>query len=108
MLNSSITTSKNPGKHLAPPPHPGEVLKDILTEARLSANALSLRLRIPASRMTAILNGRRGISADTALRLARYFGTDAQTWLNLQMNYELETTRLQSGERIRAEVSQAA
>lgn len=107
MLNSSITTSKKSRKPL-PPPHPGEVLKDILGEAGLSANALSLRLRIPASRMTAILNGRRGISADTALRLARYFGTDAQTWLNLQMNYELETARLQSGERIRAEVTQAA
>ncbi|MCY4166483.1 MAG: HigA family addiction module antitoxin [Gammaproteobacteria bacterium] len=60
------------------PVHPGEVLRDELNEAGLSANALSKALGVSANRMTMILNGQRGVSADTALRLARYFGTTPQ------------------------------
>ena len=72
------------------PVHPGEILKDEFEVIGKSANAVALALRIPASRLTEILNGKRGISADTALRLARFFGTSAQFWMNLQMNYELQ------------------
>jgi addiction module HigA family antidote len=61
-----------------------------MTEIGLSANALALALRVPGNRITAILNGQRGITADTALRLGRCFGTSAQMWMNLQSTYELE------------------
>src|SRR5438094_1132846 len=72
-----------------PPVHPGEVLLDVINEAGLTVNALALALRVPANRIGAIVKGRRGITADTALRLARYFGTSAQMWMNLQAKYEL-------------------
>jgi addiction module HigA family antidote len=72
-----------------PPIHPGEVLQDLLAEAGLTANALATALRVPANRIGGILKGQRGITADTALRLARYFGTSAQMWLNLQAKYDL-------------------
>ena len=78
------------------PVHPGEVLRDELHELGLSANALSKALGVPVNRVTMILNGQRGVSADTALRLARYFGTTPQLWLNLQKTWELRT-RLYSG-----------
>lgn len=71
------------------PIHPGEVLAEILHESGLTANAASLALRIPANRLGAIIKGQRGITADTALRLARYFSTSAQMWMNLQAKYEL-------------------
>ena len=66
------------------PVHPGEILRQELDELGLSANALSKALGVPVNRVTMILNGRRGVSADTALRLARYFGTTPQLWINLQ------------------------
>ena len=80
--------AKNRGRRL-PPSHPGEVLGEILSEAGLTANALALALRVPANRIGGILKGQRGITADTALRLARYFGTSAQMWINLQAKYDL-------------------
>jgi addiction module HigA family antidote len=64
-------------------------LGEILNEAGLTANALALALRVPANRIGGILKGQRGITADTALRLARYFGTSAQMWINLQAKYDL-------------------
>ena len=64
------------------PVHPGEVLRDELDELGLSANALGKALGVPVNRVTMILNGQRGVSADTALRLARYFGTTPQLWMN--------------------------
>lgn len=73
-----------------PPVHPGEALQEIMNEVGLSANALALALRVPGNRVTAILNRQRGITADTALRLGRYFGTSAQMWMNLQSTDELE------------------
>jgi addiction module HigA family antidote len=89
-----------------PPAHPGDVLRhDFLEPLGLSANALALALRVPANRITAILNGERAITAETALRLARHFGTTPGFWLNLQKNYELEAAEREVGERIRAEVS---
>ena len=87
-----------------PPIHPGEILKDELDELGLSANAMALALRIPANRLTEIINGKRGISADTAMRLARYFGTSAQMWMNLQSHYELEVAEADLAERIAREV----
>ncbi len=73
-----------------PFPHPGETIReDYLKPLKMSINKLALELRVPATRMTEIVNGRRGISADTALRLARYLNTTPRFWLNLQASYEL-------------------
>ena len=82
------------------PVHPGEVLRDELDELGLSASALSKALDVPANRMTMILNGQRGVSADTALRLARYFGTTPQLWLNLQKTWELRKAETEAGKEI--------
>ena len=71
------------------PVHPGEILRDELEALGLSANALAKELDVPVSRIVAILHGRRGVTANTALLLARYFGTTPQVWLNLQKTYEL-------------------
>ena len=82
------------------PVHPGEILRDELDELELSASALAKALDMPANLVTAILNGRRGITADTALRLARYFGTTPQLWQNLQKTYELRVAEIESGKVI--------
>ena len=82
------------------PVHPGEILRDELEALDMSANALSRALAVPVNRVTAILHGRRGITADTALRLARYFGTTPQVWLNLQQTYELRRAEIAVGRRI--------
>ena len=88
-----------------PATHPGEVLRaDFLDAMGLTAHALALALRVPANRVTAILAGQRAVTADTALRLARHFGTSAGFWLNLQKRYELEVAERAAGARIRAEV----
>jgi antitoxin HigA-1 len=86
------------------PIHPGQVLKTVLEEAGISANGLALSLRIPANRLTEIIKGRRSISADTALRLARFFGTSAQMWMNLQARYELDTAEDAIARQIETEV----
>ena len=81
--------------------HPGEVLKqEFLVPLGMSANALARELGIPANRVTAVLNGTRGVTADTALRLARYFGTTPEFWINLQAAYELSVARVKSGRAI--------
>lgn len=81
-------------KKTLPPVHPGEILREeYMKPFNLSANALATALGVTAARVNEIANERRGITADTALRLAAYFGTDAQSWLNLQKNYELEVAR---------------
>jgi addiction module HigA family antidote len=73
-----------------PFPHPGDTIReDYLQPLGLSANKLAMELQVPATRVSEILNGRRGITADTALRLARYFNTTARFWLNLQSSYDL-------------------
>ena len=91
-------------KKKLPPVHPGEALQEIMNEAGLSANALALALRVPGNRITAILNRQRGITADTALRLGRYFGTSAQMWMNLQSTYELEAAEDTLSDQIMREV----
>ena len=83
-----------------PPVHPGEILGDELDELGLSANAFAKALGVPTNRITAILNGQRGVTADTALRLARFFGTGAQVWLNLQKTYELRRAEITAGSYI--------
>jgi len=89
-----------------PPVHPGEVLRhDFLEPLGLTAHALALALRVPANRITTILAGDRAVTAETALRLARHFGTSAGFWLNLQKAYELEVAERAAGARIRSEVA---
>jgi addiction module HigA family antidote len=75
------------------PIHPGEILADELSEIGISAAQLARTLRVPANRISQIIAGKRAISADTALRLARYFGTTPDLWMNLQKNYELDLAR---------------
>jgi addiction module HigA family antidote len=87
--------------------HPGRILKRELQARELSANRLALALRVPSGRITSLLNGKRSVTPETALRLARYFGNTAQLWLNLQTRYDLATTEAELGERIRAEVLEA-
>ena len=87
-----------------PPVHPGRPLKMILDDANLTAHAVALALRIPANRLTEIISGRRSISADTAMRLGRYFGTSAQMWMNLQSKYDLDLAEAELSGRIAAEV----
>ena len=73
-----------------PPIHPGELLKEVMDDFGLTMNQLAKALRVPPNRITAIVNGTRGITGETALRLARYFNTSPQYWMNMQMHYELE------------------
>ena len=80
--------------------HPGEVLRDELDELGMSANAFAIALDVPANRISAILKGQRGVTADTALRLSRYLGTTPQVWLNLQKTFELRVAELESGKDI--------
>ena len=87
------------------PVHPGEILREELEELGLSANALSKALGVPVNRVTMILNGQRGVSADTALRLARYFGTTPQLWLNLQKTWELRRAEIEAGRQIAEQVT---
>jgi addiction module HigA family antidote len=86
------------------PVHPGRILKRELIARELSANRLALALRLPSGRITDILNGKRGISPDTALRLARYFGNSARFWLNLQTAFELAVAERETGSLIAEEV----
>jgi len=87
--------------------HPGRILKREIAARDLSANKLALSLRVPSGRITEILNGKRGISADSALRLGRYFGNSPKFWMNLQSNYELATAENHLGDKILTEVAQA-
>lgn len=85
--------------------HPGEILREEYLEPMgLSASALAIALRVPAPRVNDIVRERRGISPDTALRLARFFGTSAQFWLNLQSGYDLKIATAASGKRVLKEV----
>ena len=85
------------------PIHPGRILRRELAAPAMSANRLALALRVPSGRITSILNGRRAISADTALRLARHLGTSAQFWLNLQTRYDLTVAERDHGAHIAAD-----
>ena len=91
------------------PVHPGEVLReDFLEPLNMSANALAKALNVPAPRINDIVRERRGVSADTAMRLARYFGGDARSWLNMQAAYDLRVAEIENAKRIEREVEPAA
>lgn len=91
------------------PVHPGEILReDYLVSLKMSANALAKALNVPAPRINDIVRERRGISADTAMRLARYFGGDARSWLNLQAAYDLRVAEIDNAKRIDREIVPAA
>jgi antitoxin HigA-1 len=88
-----------------PPLHPGEVLyEDFIVPTGISIHRVAMDLRVPANRIAEIVKGERAISADTALRLARYLGTSAEFWLGLQSDYELEKAKDQLAARIAREV----
>lgn len=85
--------------------HPGEILREeFLTPLKMSANALAIELKVPAPRINDIVREHRAITPDTALRLARYFGTTAQFWLNLQTSYDLKKTEKEVGSKIASEI----
>jgi addiction module HigA family antidote len=87
------------------PIHPGEILREeFLSPLGLSAHQLALALRVPATRINDIVNERRGITADTALRLSRYFGTTPRFWMNMQASWELEVAEDQLGKALQREV----
>jgi antitoxin HigA-1 len=93
-----------PQRKKLPPIHPGDLLRDELEEIGVSLNELARALRVPMNRISALVNGRRSITADTAMRLARYFGTSPQYWLNLQSAYDLEVASIKIGLKIEREV----
>ena len=92
---------------MAPAIHPGRLLRRELESRKLSANRLALDLGVPSGRITDILNGRRSISADTALRLARYLGNSAQFWLDLQSQYDIAIVEREHGAEIKRRVHPA-
>ena len=93
-----------PGGVRLPPVHPGRTLASELAARSLTSNALALKLRVPANRLTDIVRGSRAISPETAMRLGRYFGTGAQFWMNLQSNYELMLAERELSEVVEREV----
>lgn len=96
-------------KRQIPLSHPGEILnEEFLKPLGITINALALALRVPSNRIYAIVEGERGVSPDTALRLARYFGTSAELWTNLQAHYDLENAREQLEGDIEREVQPRA
>jgi hypothetical protein len=91
------------------PVHPGEILlKDFILPMGISVRALSIALHVPYSRLREIVDGKRGVSADTALRLERYFGSEAQGWLNLQTAYDLRIAEKLSAKTISKEIAPLA
>ena len=104
-MNNRIPAPKNGMR----PVHPGEVLReDFLKPLGMSANALANALSVPASRINDIVLERRGVTVDTAMRLTRYFGGDVQTWMNLQIAYEIKTAEKALSKRVRTEVQPMA
>ena len=87
-----------------PPVHPGEILKETLDDTGISMNRLSKEIHVPANRISLIVAGQRAITGETALRLARYFGTTPEYWLNMQARYDMETARDQWEDRVKSEV----
>jgi addiction module HigA family antidote len=100
MSKSPTTTDK--GK--LPPVHPGELLKETLDDLEISMNRLAQDIHVPANRISGIVAGSRSITGEPALRLARYFGTTPQYWINLQARYDLETARDEWEAKVKSEV----
>jgi addiction module HigA family antidote len=102
MSKSSTSTRRVPNRVTT---HPGEILgEEFLRPLGMSVNALALALRVPATRIGAIVKGERSVTADTALRLARFFGTSPEFWMNLQAMHDLTKTRQESGAAIERDV----
>jgi addiction module HigA family antidote len=95
-------------ENLSPGVHPGRILRRELKARQLSANALARALRVPSGRIVDILNGKRSITAETALRLGRYFGNAPQFWINLQARYDLAVAMRDVGSLVAREVQTAA
>ena len=98
----------DPDSERLPPVRPGDVLADYLADAGLSAYALARAIHVPLNRITAILAGKRTVTGDTALRLARALGTSAELWMTLQADHDLERARREHGKEIEQEVIAAA
>ena len=103
--NLDLSDIIEPGATPIPATHPGDILmNEFMAPHGLNAHQLALALRVPANRITAIVKGERAVSADTAMRLARHFGTSAEFWLNLQTRFDLELARQTLGHEIEREV----
>ena len=108
-ITLDVITARNPGVAKLPPVHPGEVLfEEFLKPFGISQYRLSKEIRVPPRRINEIIHGTRAITADTALRLARYFGTSAAFWLNLQTRHDLEVMRDRLGSRIEKQIPRLA
>ncbi|MBV9522309.1 MAG: HigA family addiction module antidote protein [Alphaproteobacteria bacterium] len=106
MRTKTVITEYPAGVPL-PPIHPGETMAEEMKARGLTANSLALKLRVPANRIAEIVAGKRGITAETALRLGRYFGTGPAFWVNLQARYSLALAERDLGARIEREVDAA-
>lgn len=101
-MSKSLTTTSLPNRVTT---HPGEMLaEEFMAPLNLSANALAIALRVPATRIGAIIKGERSVSADTALRLSRYFGTSPEFWIGLQATHELTKAQAEAGAAIKRDV----
>jgi antitoxin HigA-1 len=107
MNDEDNTVFEYPDGVSLPPVHPGRTLASELEARGLTANALALRLRVPANRLTDIVRGVRGITPETALRLGRYFSTGAAFWMNLQTQYDLAIAERDFGAQIAKDVEAA-
>jgi len=105
MSKSPNTTAKKSVRMKLPPVHPGEILKETLDDLNLSMNRLAQALHVPANRISGIVAGRRSITGETALRLARYLNTTPGYWIGMQAQFDLETARDEWDAKIRSEVS---
>ena len=104
-MSKSSTTTRGVATPRRVTTHPGEILnEEFLKPLGMSVNALALALRVPATRIGAIVKGERSVTADTALRLARFFGTSPEFWMNLQAMYDLTKARVESGMAIKRDV----
>jgi addiction module HigA family antidote len=108
-MSKSSTTTKRAATPNRVTTHPGEMLREeFLVPLGMSVNALAMSLRVPATRIGAIVKGERSVTADTALRLARFFGTSPEFWMNLQATHDLTKARLESGGKIERDVQPRA
>lgn len=108
-MTAKSVTSIRPLKNGMRPIHPGEILReDYLVPLGMSSNQLALRLRVPANRVSAIVNESRAVTAETALRLARFFKTTPEFWMNLQRSFDLRTAEIEAGATIEHDVQPMA
>ncbi len=104
-MSKSSTTIKSVATPNRVTTHPGEVLREeFLVPLDLSVNALAIALRVPATRIGAVVKGERSVTADTALRLARFFGTSPEFWMGLQAMHDLTKARIELGRRIEHDI----